>query len=101
MLQREFMVFLPLDRLKKPISRILSERKSIKRWAYVLHMHDEGVPHYHLYLNFGDKIFDSAIVASWFNVSAERVKKILGSTNSTLEYLSKTSETVVVSNFDF
>ena len=101
MLQREFMVFLPLDRLKKPISRILTERKSIKQWAYALHMHDEDIPHYHLYLNFGDKQFDNVIVASWFNVSAERVKKILGSTNSTLEYLSKTSETVVVSNFDF
>lgn len=69
------------------IQEIIKSKKTIKKWAYILHDKDDTAPHYHIYLNFGDSSVDTKEVASWFGLQESQVNRIRGRATDMLEYL--------------
>ena len=56
------------DKLKVDIQKVCMDRKTIKKWAYILHDKDDTRPHYHIYLNFGNSSINTLDVAKWFDL---------------------------------
>lgn len=93
------------------IQEIIKSKKTIKKWAYILHDKDDTAPHYHIYLNFGDSSVDTKEVASWFGLQESQVNRIRGRATDMLEYLTHANNSQqnkyqyspdeVVANFDF
>ena len=48
------------------ISNVLQSKKSIKRWAYILHDKDPGKPHYHVMIDFG-RSYEISRIYDWFD----------------------------------
>lgn len=96
---------------KCDIQETLKSRKTIKKWAYILHDKDETAPHYHIYLNFGSSSVDTKYVAEWFGLQESCVNKVKGRSVDMLLYLThgndsqknkyQYSPTEVIANFDF
>ena len=96
---------------KGDIQEIIKSRKTIKRWAYILHDKDDTAPHYHIYLNFGDNGVDTKQIAEWFGLQESQVSRVKGRATDMLLYLThgndsqknkyQYSPTEVVANFDF
>lgn len=96
---------------KGDIQEIIKSKKTIKKWAYILHDKDDTAPHYHIYLNFGDSSVDTKEVASWFGLQESQVNRIRGRATDMLEYLTHANNSQqnkyqyspdeVVANFDF
>lgn len=96
---------------KGDIQEIIKSKKTIKKWAYILHDKDDTAPHYHIYLNFGDSSVDTKEVASWFGLQESQVNRIRGRATDMLEYLTHANNSQqnkyqyspdeVISNFDF
>ena len=63
---------------KGDIQEIIKSRKTIKKWAYILHDKDDTAPHYHIYLNFGSSGIDTKQVAEWFGLQESQVSKVKG-----------------------
>ena len=93
------------------IQEIIKSRKTIKKWAYILHDKDDAAPHYHIYLNFGDSGVDTKEVAGWFGLQESQVSKVKGRSTDMLLYLTHGNDSQknkyqypvseVVANFDF
>lgn len=96
---------------KGDIQEIIKSKKTIKKWAYILHDKDDTAPHYHIYLNFDGSSVDSKEIASWFGLQESQVNRIRGRATDMLEYLTHANNSQqnkyqyspdeVVSNFDF
>lgn len=96
---------------KGDIQEVIKSKKTIKKWAYILHDKDDTAPHYHIYLNFGSSGVDTKQVAEWFGLQESQVNKIRGRATDMLEYLThgnasqqnkhQYSPTEVIANFDF
>ena len=82
----DFYDFIGLD-VECVIQLFVKKHKEIKKWAYILHDKDEGMPHYHIYLYFGVNGPDYETVAKWFIVPSRCVGAIRGSFNDYLLYL--------------
>lgn len=69
----------------------IEKYKTIKQWSWILHdkdKNDDGTlktPHYHIYLNFGVPQ-DVELVASWFELKSNFVKKVKGRKKDILKY---------------
>jgi hypothetical protein len=48
------------------ILNVLTSKKSIKRWAYILHDKDPGKPHYHVMIDFG-RSYEVSRIYDWFD----------------------------------
>ena len=57
------------DKIHVDIQKVLMERKTIKKWAYILHDKDDTRNHYHIYLNFGGSSLNTEDVAKWFSLA--------------------------------
>lgn len=100
-----------IEFFKGDIQEIIKSKKTIKKWAYILHDKDDTFPHYHIYLNFGNSGVDTKQVAEWFGLQESQVSKIRGRHTDMLLYLThgndsqknkyQYSPTEVVANFDF
>ncbi|MFQ7699728.1 MAG: Rep family protein [Christensenellaceae bacterium] len=96
---------------KGDIQETIKSKKTIKKWAYILHDKDDTAPHYHIYLNFGSSGVDTKQVAEWFGLQESQVNKIRGRATDMMEYLThgnasqqnkhQYSPTEVIANFDF
>ena len=99
------------DKIHVDIQKTLMERKTIKKWAYILHDKDDTRPHYHIYLNFGRSGVNSKDVAEWFDIPENFIEKFKGRNTDMLLYLThgndsqqnkhQYSPTEVFANFDF
>ena len=56
------------DKIHVDIQKTLMERKTIKKWAYILHDKDDTRNHYHIYINFGNSSINTEDVAKWFEL---------------------------------
>jgi hypothetical protein len=56
------------DKIHVDIQKVCMERKTIKKWAYILHDKDDTRNHYHIYINFGNSSVNTADVAKWFEL---------------------------------
>lgn len=100
-----------VEYFKGDIQEIIKSKKTIKKWAYILHDKDDTAPHYHIYLHFGNSSVDSKIIAEWFGLQESQVRKIQGRATDMLLYLThgndsqqnkyQYSPSEVVANFDF
>lgn len=100
-----------VEYFKGNIQEIIKSKKTIKKWAYILHDKDDTAPHYHIYLNFGSSGVDTKQVAEWFGLQESQVSRIKGRATDMLLYLThgndsqqnkhQYSPTEVVANFDF
>ena len=100
-----------VEYFKGDIQEILKSKKTIKKWAYILHDKDDTAPHYHIYLHFGDSGVDTKMIAEWFGLQESQVNRIKGRSTDMLEYLIHANDTQkykyqydpseVVANFDF
>lgn len=100
-----------VEYFKGDIQEIIKSRKTIKKWAYILHDKDDTAPHYHIYLHFGTSGVDTKDVASWFGLQESQVNKIKGRSTDMLEYLIHANDSQkykyqydpseVKANFDF
>lgn len=100
-----------VEYFKGDIQEIIKSKKTIKKWAYILHDKDDTAPHYHIYLNFGNSGVDTKQVAEWFGLQESQVSKIRGRATDMLLYLThgndsqqnkhQYSPTEVIANFDF
>ena len=100
-----------VEYFKGDIQEIIKSRKTIKKWAYILHDKDDTEDHYHIYLNFGNSGVDTKQVAEWFGLQESQVSKIKGRAVDMLKYLTHGNESQknkyqyspseVVANFDF
>ena len=96
---------------KGDIQEIIKSKKTIKKWAYILHDKDDTAPHYHIYLNFGNSGIETKQVAEWFGLQESQVSRVKGRATDMLLYLThgndsqknkyQYSPTEVVANFDF
>ncbi len=96
---------------KGDIQEIIKSKKTIKKWAYILHDKDDTAPHYHIYLNFGNSGIDTKQVAEWFGLQESQVNKVRGRSTDMLLYLThgndsqqnkhQYSPSEVIANFDF
>lgn len=74
------------------IQEILESKRSVKRYAFMLHDHDvddKGAPekaHYHVYCNCGQTSVDFKNVANWFDTQENRVNKIETNMATVLRY---------------
>ena len=50
------------DKIRVDIQKVCMERKTIKKWAYILHDKDDTRNHYHIYLNFGNSSINTVDV---------------------------------------
>lgn len=96
------------------IEKVLSEKVSIRDWAYIIHSKDKNdsgelkAPHIHLALRFKDS-YDTKHISQWFNVGEQYVSKVKGRWNDVLKYLTHSNAPDkyqydvddVVSNFEF
>ena len=57
-----------VDKMRVDVQKVLMERKTVKKWAYIIHDKDDTRPHYHIYLNFGNSSINTADVAKWFEL---------------------------------
>lgn len=77
---------------QKTIQEILDSKKSVKRYAFMLHdqdVDDNGAPekaHYHVYCNCGQTSVDFKNVAQWFDTQENKVGKIETNMASVLRY---------------
>ena len=100
--------FLGLD-FECVIELFIKKHNEIKKWAYILHDKDDGVPHYHVYLYFGINGPDYDTVARWFMVPSGFVNAIKGNIDNYLPYFVHYYQkykyqclpSEVVANFDF
>ena len=100
-----------VEYFKGDIQEILKSRKTIKKWAYILHDKDDTENHYHIYLNFGNSGVDTKQVAEWFGLQESQVSKIKGRAVDMLLYLTHGNDSQknkhqydpseVIANFDF
>ena len=100
-----------VEYFKGDIQEIIKSKKTIKKWAYILHDKDDTAPHYHIYLHFGTSGVDTKEVAGWFGLQEAQVSKIKGRSTDMLEYLIHANDSQqykfqydpseVVANFDF
>ena len=100
-----------VEYFKGDIQEIIKSKKTIKKWAYILHDKDDTAPHYHIYLNFGTSGVDTKEVAGWFGLQESQVSKIKGRATDALLYLTHGNDSQknkyqyspkeVVANFDF
>ena len=100
-----------VEYFKGDIQEIIKSKKTIKKWAYILHDKDDTAPHYHIYLNFGNSGVDTKQVAEWFGLQESQVSRIRGRSTDMLLYLThgndsqqnkhQYSPTEVIANFDF
>ena len=96
---------------KGDIQEIIKSKKTIKKWAYILHDKDDTSPHYHIYLHFGTSGVDTKQIAEWFGLQESQVNKIKGRSTDMLEYLIHANDSQkykyqydpseVKANFDF
>ena len=96
---------------KGDIQEIIKSKKTIKKWAYILHDKDDTAPHYHIYLHFGTSGVDTKEVAGWFGLQESQVNRIKGRGTDMLEYLIHANDSQqykhqydpneVIANFDF
>lgn len=97
---------------QKDIEKSISEYKTIKEWAYILHDKDKNekgavLPHFHIYLWFGVGV-DFNQIAGWFNTLPQNVEKVKTSKKAILKYLTHQNAPAkyqypkeeVISNFD-
>ena len=100
-----------VEYFKGDIQEIIKSKKTIKKWAYILHDKDDTAPHYHIYLNFGNSGVDTKQVAEWFGLQESQVSRIRGRSTDMLLYLTHGNDspqnkhqyppTEVIANFDF
>lgn len=107
---KQYEIVTDADKLTVDIQSVCMARKTIKKWAYILHDKDDTRPHYHIYVNFGNAGVPHEDVASWFGVPENMVSKILGRRTDALLYLTHSNDSQqnkhryspkeIVSNFD-
>ncbi|MBQ9098498.1 MAG: hypothetical protein IJY50_03620 [Clostridia bacterium] len=108
---KQYEIVTDADKISVDIQKTCMERKTIKKWAYILHDKDDTRPHYHIYINFGNSGINSADVAEWFGVPENFIEKVKGRYTDMLLYLThgndsqqnkhQYSASEVVANFDF
>ena len=111
MYRKQYEIVTDADKISVDIQKTCMERKTIKKWAYILHDKDDTRPHYHIYLNFGSSGVNSKDVAEWFDIPENFIEKVKGRNTDMLLYLThgndsqqnkhQYSPTEVVANFDF
>ena len=57
-----------VDKMRVDVQKVLMERKTVKKWAYIIHDKDDTRAHYHIYLNFGNSSVNTEDVAKWFEL---------------------------------
>ena len=68
MFLKQMEIVVDKDKIHVDIQKVLMERKTIKKWAYICHDKDDTRPHYHIYINFGNSSINTADVAKWFEL---------------------------------
>ncbi|MBR4420724.1 MAG: hypothetical protein IKT32_07555, partial [Clostridia bacterium] len=97
----------------------LLTRRTIKKWAYIIHdkdvytkneelenpEHKQGEikpAHVHVYVNFGDDGVNHELVANWFKINPHSVKKILtNASNCLLYFVHGTKDAIADGKFQY
>ncbi len=110
-----------VDKIHVDVQKVLMERRTIKKWAYIIHDKDDTRPHYHIYLNFGNSSINTEDVAKWFELGYTKdgkeytgeqfIEKVKGRYTDMLLYLTHGNDSQrnkhqyspdeVKANFDF
>ena len=121
MFLKQMEIVVDKDKIHVDIQKVLMERKTIKKWAYILHDKDDTREHYHIYINFGGSSLNTADVAKWFSLGYTKdgkeytgeqfIEKVKGRYTDMLLYLTHGNESQqnkhqyspdeVRANFDF
>ena len=93
--------------------------KTIKKWAYIYHDKDNYTlkdeilnsahkagshkpNHYHIYVNFGKQSVDHELLASWFKVIPESIKRIeTTAANCLLYFVHGTAEAIAEGKYQY
>jgi hypothetical protein len=73
--------------LKFDLSEFLKSFSFIEKWAFILHDRYAPVPHFHIYLDFGNRTVTDNFVAMLFGIDVNLVTNITCSECSILKYL--------------
>lgn len=83
---KRVLITIRAENLQCNIQEVINNHSEIKNYAYILHDKDNTLPHYHIYLDFGNSVIDTKQVADWFGIYECLVRKISSPINKVFRY---------------